>query len=995
MIRTIVPTTMQVRCFQLSAACAAAFFPQNHKLYPKVNWEQIEAGNYAIVDPVNTGSILYLSEQDYVVMVRVAITSNRTIKVLAAPGETPATASFSSQDPSQNSPKLSPWDLILKLGKRTSEGRKGKNRFLYLFSSKLLSYKSKISASQSTITGSVGISMIGLTRENVCKWFDQWHDIVSWWSRGSLVTTTQEAERKRFGSYLLVILKNNGINHLIARLKIMLFVVNAYLGGRRLDSTASLGFRVKLQKGLPAALPRMVRSGIRYGNKHYIHIWTSMLFSYKGILGTWQEPNLSSGSICNPHPEIHTKSPFLEFVTFANEFWSNVFKSGVSRPNLKVKGTFFSTHAGPNHPVTIFGAGIDAFLWNALDTVAKEVKTSGMELLGPDSWKLTAIQDITGVSRNYIREWLEATDQKEILLEFRKTSKMFALNHELLRGVQDSNNLITVLTGGSSEKPVSDNRYLFRFFGYNTERLRFKSPTLQRLHNLYEAAGKVRTIAIVDYWTNFVLKPFHDWMFQVLTRLPQDATFDQEGRVYEFSQRGYENIYSYDLKSATDLIPLALYRALLGAILPINIIDRWFDLLVNRNFLVPKSTLKAYPDHPNRVRYSTGQPMGALTSWASMALVHHALVLFAAVKAGATHRYKLLNFRDYMVLGDDIVIADKAVAEQYVLLMKELEVPLSIAKSHISDLGMFNFANQTFVKDINVSPVSLREELNTASMPERIELLLRMARRGWMNMESRTWVTPMAKKLVGQDVWYALQPEIRSRVVPPVIRWILATILTPGATRFEFTGLKSISLEIFLGAMLRKGELWGLKMARFGDLIHRIRSKDILVSILGKWVNAVYAQFLLNRKRLEEFPTWVTRVVSVDLEWLFMRVFSDARTDAMHRWTTKYRTVLKTIQVCSNLSRFSIDDIEIGTEMNWNEIVPLVAEAEASMPTVPDFSNENLEALTGLQGRGINSAARDSFMRVTNVLGMIDHLDTSGCPGYKRDSAEIDPKDRL
>jgi len=966
----------------------------NHKLFPKVDWERVEAGNYAVVDPVNPGVILYLSEQDYIVMVRVAITSNRTLKVLAAPGETPTTSSQTQSDPSKNSPSRDPFETILKLGKRSSEGQKGHARFLNLWRSQLQRFCSKSKATTSTRYGAVGISMIELNIGNVVQWFNTWHDIVSWWSRGSLMTTVQKNEREAFAVYLLRILKNNGINHLISRLKIMLFVVNAYLGGRRLSSTESLGFRIKLQKGLPAALPRIVREGIRYGNKHYIHIWTSMLFSYKGLLGTWQEPNLAKSSITSPHPLISETSAFKEFANFAHFFWALLRLSGARNPNFKVRNTFFSTHAGPNHSVTVLGAGIDAYLWEALDRfgftpkhgVGSPVPATSEMPIGPDSWMASAIMRITGVHSNYIREWLELTGQPELWEAIRKTAKMFRLNHGILSSVKDANDEFAVLTSSYQKEMAAGWKYLYKFFGMNTAGYRFSNPTLQRLHNLYEAAGKVRTIAIVDYWTNFVLKPLHDWMFDVLRLLPQDATFDQEGKVREFGRRGYTDVYSYDLKSATDLIPLALYRALFRQVIPEAILDKWFDLLTKREFLVPKSTLKAFPNHCPRIRYQTGQPMGALTSWASMALVHHALVLYAAVSSGIYTPRDVLTFIDYMVLGDDVVIANKAVAEAYARLMSELHVPLSMHKSHISDLGMFNFANQTFVQSMNVSPVSLREEINATCLPERVELTLRMARRGWMTLESRTWVTPLIKRMVGQDVWHHLQDDIRLRVVPPVVRWVLATILTPGTTRFEFAGLKSISLEIFLGAMLRKADLWSFKMALFGDLLDRHRGKGLLVSILGRWVNAIYRQFLLSRKRLEEFPQWVTKVVSVDLEWLFMRIFAEAKSEALARWTAKYRMPLKELQVTTNLPNFDINDIELGTDRNWSDIVAFVHQAEGELPLVPDFSQENLEALTGLQTGGVSSemnSARESFMRVTNILGMVDHLSTSGTPGFK------------
>jgi hypothetical protein len=718
-----------------------------------------------------------------------------------------------------------------------------------------------------------------------------------------------------------------------------------------------------------------------------------MLFSYKGLLGTWQEPHLATGSIVSPHPNIQDLPVYSEFREFAQIFWALLDAYRTRKPNFTIKGTFFSTHAGPNHPVTVLGAGIDAYLWYALDRFGFKTQAGHptktvaevQDIMGPDSWKLFAIREITGVSRNYIREWLEATGQPEIAKQIRLTAKMFALNNSVFQSVKTANDEFTVISGGV-ERPAWSSTYLYRFFGLNTRGYRFQNPSLQRLHNLYEAAGKVRTIAIVDYWTNFVLKPLHDWMFDILALLPQDATFDQEGKVLEFSKRGYTEVYSYDLKSATDLIPLALYRALFSWIIPERILNLWFDLLVSRDFLVPKSTLKHFPDHPKRVRYATGQPMGALTSWASMALVHHALVLFAAVSSGVTPGSQLLTFIDYMVLGDDIVIANKVVAERYVYLMNQLGVPLSLAKSHMSDIGMFNFANQTFVKERNVSPVSLREEINATSLPERVELSLRMARRGWMDLASRTWIIPFAKTLLGEDVWYQLQSDIRRRVVPPVIRWILSVILTPGATRIGFAGVKSVTLEMALGAMLRKGDLWGFRMSAMGDLIDRHRGKGLLVSILGRWVNAVYQEFLRSRKRLEAFPQWVTKVVSVDLEWLFLRIFSEAKDQALARWTSKYRMPLKELQICTRLPAFTIDDVEAGTGREWSDLVAFVHEAEGALPIVPDFTQDNLEALTGLQTGGAevsNAAARDSFMRVTNVLGMIDHLSSSGAPGFK------------
>lgn len=972
-------------------ASATVFALRTHKLFQKVDWERVDAGNYAVVDPVNPRVILYLSEQDYIVMVRVAITSNRTLKVLAVPGDTP--------DPDSSQPKTdqksphSQWDEVLNFGRQTSKGSRGRQRLLQMWRSQLQPFFAKRKLSSSTKVGVESISMVKLTVGNVCEWFHSWYQLVSWWSRGSNYTTVRlSREQGSFARHLQTVLKSNGTNNLIARLKIMLFVVNAFLGGRRLDSTEELGFRVSLSHGLPRHIPKYVRDGIRKGHKHYIHIWTSILFAYKGILGTWEEPELAKGTICSPHPNIHQSPLYLDFIEFNRKLWLKLFEElKLKSPDLSIKTPFFSIHAGPNHPMSILGAGIDAYLWASVDhvsdwNVGTEAPTQEELMAQPDIMRQDKIVELAGVSRNYIREWLEATGQGALYRNIEHTARWWGREAEQYFSAKKEFESTTLI---SKEERKALRKTFFQFlsstFGYNIKSCRLTHPTLQRLHNLYEAAGKVRTIAIVDYWTNFVLKPLHDWMFDLLKLLPQDATFDQEGRVREFAGRGYTDVYSYDLKSATDLIPLALYGALFKWVLPEKVMFLWFDLLVSRNFSVPSVTLKAYPSHPKRIRYTTGQPMGALTSWASMALVHHALVLYSAYKAKVVTLENILSFLDYMVLGDDVVIANALVAQEYVRTMTDLGIKLSLNKSHISAIGMFNFANQTFVKDMNVSPASMREEINANSLPERAEQALRLARRGWMDLQSRTWLTPLVKKMLRPDIYAHIVPSVKGRRVHPVVRWILSVILTPGTTRFGFAGLGNVALETFLGAQLRKGDLWQSRMSRLSDFV-RVRSEGLLISLLGKWSNAVYSEFLRSRKRLEEFPTWLSRVVSIDLEWLFMRLFMDAKDKALKRWVDKYRIPLKTVQVSTNMSKFNMAHVEIGADMKFDDMVELVRLAEAELPAIPDFSQDNLEALVGLGFGEMGAmkqtrAARESFLRVTSLLGMIDHLDVHRTPG--------------
>jgi len=55
----------------------------------------------------------------------------------------------------------------------------------------------------------------------------------------------------------------------------------------------------------------------------------------------------------------------------------------------------------------------------------------------------------------------------------------------------------------------------------------FKPGPVGRLGLKQEAAGKVRVFAMVDCWTQWLLKPLHLGIFHLLDRLPTDGTHNQ------------------------------------------------------------------------------------------------------------------------------------------------------------------------------------------------------------------------------------------------------------------------------------------------------------------------------------------------------------------------------------------------------------------------------------------------------------------------------------
>jgi hypothetical protein len=188
---------------------------------------------------------------------------------------------------------------------------------------------------------------------------------------------------------------------------------------------------------------------------------------------------------------------------------------------------------------------------------------------------------------------------------------------------------------------------------------------------------KMRLIAISDYFTQFILKPIHTQLLQLLKSLECDRTFTQDP-FHKWVGDG--KFHSLDLSSATDRFPILLQEKLFQYLyVPTKVhkligsywfAKAWKDLISQRDYLCDGKL----------IRYSVGQPMGSYSSWAAFTLTHHLVVAWAAF-----HVYgKGVKFTNYIILGDDIVIKDDKVAKKYVDVMKKLGVAISPHKTHVS-----------------------------------------------------------------------------------------------------------------------------------------------------------------------------------------------------------------------------------------------------------------------------------------------------------------------
>jgi hypothetical protein len=230
-------------------------------------------------------------------------------------------------------------------------------------------------------------------------------------------------------------------------------------------------------------------------------------------------------------------------------------------------------------------------------------------------------------------------------------------------------------------------------------------PTLGKIGIKEEAAGKVRLFAMCTAWYQMLLNPLHRGIFLILKTIKQDGTFDQLRPLRDHYRR-VKQAFSLDLKTATDRLPVYLQVEILAKIIGRDLAKAWAMLLTDIEY-----QLKSMKYDVNaKLKYTVGQPMGALSSWAMLALTHHFLVQVAAWKSGVVPLGTW--FTGYAILGDDLVIFDRKVANEYLKIIKLIGMQVGLHKSVLSNKHeclTLEFAKRTFFKGVDISPVPILE----------------------------------------------------------------------------------------------------------------------------------------------------------------------------------------------------------------------------------------------------------------------------------------------
>lgn len=221
----------------------------------------------------------------------------------------------------------------------------------------------------------------------------------------------------------------------------------------------------------------------------------------------------------------------------------------------------------------------------------------------------------------------------------------------------------------------------------------------RKLVTFADGLGKIRYIAIADWLTQLTLFPLAEVLIRILKNLDTDYTYDQERSIKtskHFFKLG-KKMFCFDLSAATDRMPLLLQAFVLNQLgLPVDGVKAWIKIMVLQPFLYQGKILT----------YRTGQGMGIYRSWPSMAVTHHLLVILSAYRAG---RKDWSSFKDYIILGDDVVIACPHVAAFYKVLITSLGIGISDTKSVYPTTGYNSseFASKFVINGTDCRPLPL------------------------------------------------------------------------------------------------------------------------------------------------------------------------------------------------------------------------------------------------------------------------------------------------
>lgn len=195
---------------------------------------------------------------------------------------------------------------------------------------------------------------------------------------------------------------------------------------------------------------------------------------------------------------------------------------------------------------------------------------------------------------------------------------------------------------------------------------------------IQERGFKPRVVAMPHASIQVALYPLHRALDKCLESLPTDCTHNQEegARFAHQALKTGKPVYSVDLSGATDNFPRSLQIGVLNG-LGLEDEAALVEHLSTSEWRLSHSLQEV--EGEEYVRYTKGQPQGMYSSFSLFGLSHNLLCRWMCKKLD------LVPEDSFRILGDDIVITDTALHNQYRKIMKSMRVPISEDKSLQSD----------------------------------------------------------------------------------------------------------------------------------------------------------------------------------------------------------------------------------------------------------------------------------------------------------------------
>jgi len=502
-----------------------------------------------------------------------------------------------------------------------------------------------------------------------------------------------------FAKWVGTIVSTQGVNGLVKHLKTAHIMLMQGVPGSKLRVTSRDIGKTAVAAGgggLPRVIPAYARNYIRRGDVSTLRFWLTMLGMYRIVVCKGQ---LKLGTITNPGVPL-SRAFKVDWIFFVRRVFLRQLEGHVGR---RLRGLTASEVLEAPSPEVISSASSDKTPDVGGNSFIHRFNSAQRWTEGEWGWSLFRYLSLhkrgTGTTQSL---WTKM----EAVAEARKMRQSFGglvVNWSNVQvpnpfaGVSSSmKEFFGALEGVGNQSIKTD---------LNNLAARSGTKLNGRLSMKVEAAGKIRVFALVDYWTQVSLRPLHRWIFSLLKEIPQDGTFDQLKPIKRLLKRMPKGatVYSFDLSAATDRIPVLLQGFLLAVVFGRQFASCWRALLCGRTYFVGTRLAKRAGLASPHLTYAVGQPMGALSSWGMLALVHHAMVQYSAWKAGYKTWFDL-----YAILGDDVVIACDRVASQYRKLCEVIGVEIGIAKSLIAEGGTLEFAKRFFFRGEDVSGLPIK-----------------------------------------------------------------------------------------------------------------------------------------------------------------------------------------------------------------------------------------------------------------------------------------------